>query len=96
MKILYITTSNPRAQGDFQENVILHGLRSLMGSDVVDLPRKKVMYGDFSETTRDEIHGRGFTLYTKPLMDLDASQREMSHIDVRRNKCIWSDRLSRS
>ena len=48
MKILYITTPNPRAQGDFQENIILHGLRSLIGSDVVDLPRKKVMYGFFS------------------------------------------------
>lgn len=82
MKVLYITTSNPRAQGDFQENVILHGLRSLMGSDVVDFPRKKVMYGDFSETTRDEIHGRGFTLYTRPLLDLDLSQRRMSNIDV--------------
>lgn len=82
MKILYITTSNPRAQGDFQENVILHGLRSIMGSDVVDLPRKKVMYGDFSETTRDEMHGRGYTLYTRPLQDLDASQRQLTNIDV--------------
>ena len=82
MKILYITTPNPRAQGDFQENVILHGLRSLMGHDVVDLPRKKVMYGDFSETTRDEMHGRGFTLYTRPIQDLDLNQRCLDHIDV--------------
>jgi hypothetical protein len=84
MKILYITTPNPRAQGDFQENVILHGLRSLIGSSLIDLPRKKVMYGDFSETSRDEMHGRGFTLYTNPLQDLDVNQRKIidKEIDV--------------
>lgn len=82
MKILYITTSNPRAQGDFQENVILHGLRSLLGTDLIDFPRKKVMYGDFSETTRDELHGRGFSLYTQPIQDLDAKQRNISQVDV--------------
>lgn len=84
MNILYITTPNPRAAGDFQENVILHGLRSSIGASAIDLPRKRVMYGDFSETTRDEIHGRGFTLYTKPLDDLDAAQRNLnvSNIDV--------------
>ena len=78
MKILYLTTQNPRSQGDFQENIILHGLRSIFGSQVVDLPRKRVMYGDFSETTRDEIHGRGFTLYTKPLLDLDMLDRQVT------------------
>ena len=82
MNILYITTPNPRAQGDYQENVILHGLRNLIGSSVVDHPRKRVMYGDFSETTRDEMHGRGFTLYTVPLKDLDVAERQLKSIDV--------------
>lgn len=82
MNILYVTTPNPRAQGDYQENVILHGLRSLIGANVVDFPRKKVMYGDFSETTRDEMHGRGFTLYTNPINDLDFEQRKMNNVNV--------------
>jgi hypothetical protein len=44
MKILYITTSDPTKQGDFQEVTMLHGLRSLMGESCIDYPRKKVMY----------------------------------------------------
>lgn len=82
MKILYVTTSNPRSQGDFQENIILHGLRSIIGDNVIDFPRKKIMYGDFSKTTRDELHGRGFTLYTHPLKDLTEQQRVLENINV--------------
>ena len=84
MKILYITTQNPRAQGDFQENIVLYGLRSVLGSNVIDVPRKKVMYGDFSETSRDELHGRGFTLYTHPIEDVSDVDRSLNdkNIDV--------------
>ena len=79
MKILYVTSQavSPNAQGDFQENIILHGLRSILGGHVIDVPRKKVMYGDFSEVTRDQLHGRGFTLYDGDLQDLDAEQRKI-------------------
>jgi hypothetical protein len=82
MKILYITTPDPRAQGDFQENILLHGLRKTIGKNVIDYPRKKIMYGDFSETSRDELHGRGFTLYSSPLEDLNDNERMMEDIDV--------------
>jgi hypothetical protein len=82
MKILYVTTPHPASQGDFQENMILHGLREVMSTGVVDYPRKRVMYNDFSETTRHELHGRGFTLYTLPIQDLNKEERVMSHIDV--------------
>tara|TARA_Y100000310_G_C20637282_1_gene791867 strand:- start:731 stop:1636 length:906 start_codon:yes stop_codon:yes gene_type:complete len=82
MKILYVTTPGPSSQGDFQENMILHGLREIISTGVVDYPRKKIMYNDFSETVREEIHGRGFTLYTVPLLDLNREQRKMSHLDV--------------
>lgn len=80
MKLLYITTANPRAQGDFQEVMMLHGLRSILGNGCVDFPKKKVMYRDFSETPQRELHGNGFTLYTIPIDDV--SDRSLEGIDA--------------
>ena len=76
MKILYVTSQavSPDAQGDFQENIILHGLRSVLGTHLIDVPRKKVMYGDFSEVPRNKLHGLGFTLYDG-IKDLDFNER---------------------
>ena len=82
MKILYVTTPDPSAQGDYQENMILHGIRENLATGFVDFPRKKVMYGDFSETVRKELHGLGFTLYSAPITDLDKNQRVLDKIDV--------------
>lgn len=79
MKILYITVSDPAFQGDYQENTILHGLRSILGNSVIDYPRKKIMYGDFSDTPRDSMHGLGFSLVTKPIEDID--DRDIENVD---------------
>ena len=81
MKILFVTTKDPRAQGDFLEVGLLHGLRSVLGSSCIDFPRKKVMYHDWSETSKEELHGRGFTLYSQPIEELSQSEREMKDID---------------
>jgi hypothetical protein len=81
MKILYLTTVNPRVQGDFQEVMILNGLRSILGDSCVDLPKKKVMYRDFSETPQRELHGSGFTLYTRSIMEIDDSLRNIDNVD---------------
>lgn len=70
MKIFYFTTTDPKMQGDIQENVILIGLRELLGDNVIDYPRKKVLYGEFDESPIHELHGRGFTLCTTPLKDV--------------------------
>lgn len=83
MKILFVTIKNPRCQGDLLEVSILHGLRTLIGRDCIDIPRKKVMYHDWSETSKDELHGKGFTLYTKPLKEIDNTLRtNLQDIDV--------------
>mgnify|MGYP003131207214 CR=1 FL=1 len=82
MRILFITTSDPTKQGDLLEVSILHGLRSLLGKDCVDYPRKKVMYHDWSETKKGELHGRGFTLYKYPIQDLTNEERELNRFDV--------------
>lgn len=70
MKIIYITTSDPKSQGDYQEVCMLHGLREVLGLDCIDFPRKKIMYGDFSESPKYELHGWGFSLLTYPIQDI--------------------------
>lgn len=75
MKILYLTTVDPTKQGDYQEVMILNGLRSIIGDSCIDIPRKKVMYGDYSETIKETLHGSGFTLYTYPINDINNDLR---------------------
>ena len=70
MKILFITTINPSKQGDLLEVSLLHGLRELMGDDCVDYPRKKIMYHDFSDTPKETLHGRGFSLLTTSISEI--------------------------
>ena len=79
MKILFIPTVNPNLQGDILEVSILHGLRTVMGPNCIDYPRKKVMYHDWSETPKNTLYGKGFTLYTQPIQDID---RNITEIDV--------------
>lgn len=76
MKILYITTKDPNSQGDFQEVTMLHGLRTLLGESCIDLPKKKVMYRDFSETNQTDLHGWGFTLYEESIYNINDELRE--------------------
>lgn len=83
MKIAFITTPDPRKQGDLLEVSILHGLRTVLGKNCIDFPRKKVMYHDWSETPKEELHGNGFTLYKEPLQDLTTEERnDLSGVDV--------------
>lgn len=76
MKILFIPTINPGPQGDLLEMTILRGLREVMGQDCVDYPRKKIMYHDFSQSPRERLHGRGFSLLYTPIPDLEPGVRE--------------------
>lgn len=82
MKIFYITTEDPTLQGDYQEVSTLIGLRTVFGDNVIDLPRKKVMYGDFSETPKDSLHGRGFTLFSRPIPDVSNRDIEPTKDDI--------------
>ena len=82
MKILFVPTISPNYQGDLLENSILHGLRTVMGKNCVDYPRKKIMYHDFSETKKDSLHGRGFSLLTKPILDLSEEERKLDKFDA--------------
>ena len=85
IRILFITTdennhlgARDRAQGDYFENMMLLGLRKLLGKDCVDYPRKRILYHDFSDVPRDSLHGRGFSLYHEPMQDIPDSARDLT------------------
>jgi hypothetical protein len=82
VKIIFVPTKNPKAQGDLLELSILHGLRAVLGANCIDFPKKKVMYHDFSESPKSELHGRGFSLLTDSISDLTKEQRQIKNIDA--------------
>lgn len=82
MKIFYVTTQNPALQGDLQEVSMLTGLREVMGEDVIDVPRKSVMYGDFSASPKAHLHGYGFTYFNRPIADITNRSVEITKDDV--------------
>lgn len=63
MKILYISKGR---KADYQCDMLFHGLRSLMGPDVVDVNRIWFMYANsfgLGKHDLSECYGRGFTVY---------------------------------
>jgi len=84
LKVLFITTdeelnsqSIDRKQGDYHENVALIGLRKLLGENCVDFPRKRILYHDWSNVAKENLHGRGFSLYHEPIADIPDSARNL-------------------
>jgi len=69
MKILFITTKNINVQGDYFELTILNGLKEILGKNCYDFPRKDIIYHDFSKVKKENLHGQGFTLLNKPIID---------------------------
>ena len=53
----------------------------MLGKDCIDVPLKKIMYHDWSETPKDSLHGKGFSLYPYPVQSLTAEERELKDID---------------
>lgn len=58
MNILFLS---PAAGPDYQCDMVLHGLRSLYGSTVIDYPRMPYMYQSYPAL--DLLYGKGFSLY---------------------------------
>jgi hypothetical protein len=61
-------------QEDYLADGLLHGLRTLLGADVVDVPKAEFMYSSYPDEKRPSLYGRGFTLYTL-LDDLPVERR---------------------
>ena len=68
MKILYFPliskdTIFSHAAGDYQCDSLFHGLRTLLGSDVVDLYKMWHLYDDADSNDLKNLWGKGFTIY---------------------------------
>ena len=48
---------------DYMADGLLHGLRAVLGHNVVDVPKHEIVYRTFPEEKRASLYGRGFTLY---------------------------------
>lgn len=55
--VLFLTSNTE----DYLSNSLFHGLRSLLGEQVVDFPKSEISYRTYPHL--DRIYGRGFTLY---------------------------------
>lgn len=58
-RVLFLTC--PRE--DYLADGLLHGLRSLLGADVVDYPKADHLYESYPAERRRSLRGHGFTLY---------------------------------
>lgn len=70
MKILYLTTPGE----DYLSDSVFYGLRMRLGADVVEYPKKDIMYVDQGKPS-DQIYGFGFTLWKK-LEDIEVDRTD--------------------
>jgi hypothetical protein len=67
-RVLYLHANSE----DYLADSLLHGLREVLGADVVDVPRRDALYDDLAPERRRTLYGRGFTLYGRmPDVDVD-------------------------
>jgi hypothetical protein len=71
---LYFTSPST----DYLADSILHGLRNLLGSDVVDYPKCEVLYKGCDLSASAHLHGKGFSLYTS-LDDIAIDRLDIFH-----------------
>ncbi len=71
MKILFLT--EPRE--DYLQDQMLYGLRQLYGANLIDYPRKEVMYANCE---RKDLYGKGFTLW-RLLPDIAVDRTDITH-----------------
>jgi hypothetical protein len=68
MRMLFFTTT----EADYLQDSVLHGLRSLFGKDLIDYPKKNILY---ENSKVNDIYGKGFTLY-KILDELEVDRED--------------------
>jgi hypothetical protein len=73
MKVLYIGTPS---FSDYMSDSLFHGLRSLIGEDIVDGVKIGYMYDDFPLDELNQFWGRGFTL-TRKLKDHNIDRTDL-------------------
>lgn len=71
MKILFLSAGGPSQ--DYMRDCVFHGLRSLLGPDVVDINRLDSMYVG---ADRSQMYGKGMTLYAE-LPDISVDREDI-------------------
>jgi len=90
VRILYLTHAVP----DYMSDDLLYGLRSILGADVVDFPRKDVLYRSSPlRAAAHEIYGGGFHCFGLDDLVIDRSELAAKiaggHFDVILNSSAW-------
>ncbi len=60
MKVLFLHSNQTV---DYLADSLFHGLRELLGSNCVDVPRHDTMYQPLTDSMKSKLRGNGFTLY---------------------------------
>jgi hypothetical protein len=71
-RVLFFTA----AHEDYLADGLLHGLRGLLGAEVVDYPKAEFMYSSFPAERGGELYGRGFSLY-RTLADIEVDRHRV-------------------
>jgi glycosyl transferase family 1 len=90
VKILYLTEALP----DYLSDDLLYGLRGVLGADLVDVPRKDVLYRDSPlSATPEKVYGRGFHCFGLDDLPVDrsdiAAKIRTGYFDLIVNSSAW-------
>lgn len=66
-RVLFLTPDTE----DYLADSLLHGLRTVLGADCVDWPKREPLYASYPAEQRRRLYGHGFTLYGGLLEDID-------------------------
>lgn len=87
-RIAYI---NP-AREDYLGDSVFHGLRTVLGEDVVDFPKIEYAYDTYPTEWHDRLYGHGFTLYgLLPDLALDRNRMLDRIVDGEFDLVVFSD-----
>jgi hypothetical protein len=75
MKVLFFTSSVE----DYLSDSLLHGFRTMLGSDCVDFPKSEILYKGCPEYVLSQVRGKGFTLYTGLLDDIEVDRFNITY-----------------
>lgn len=82
---------NPSRE-DYLGDGLFHGLRSLLGDDVVDFPKMDYAYDSYPEMAHGRLYGHGFTLYgLLPDVSVDRNRMIDRIIDGEFELVVFSD-----
>lgn len=77
-RILLLTPNNE----DYLTDSLFHGLRGVLGADVVEFPKREFMYDTYSAERHQKLYGRGFSLYgLLPDLPVDRNQLTQRILD---------------